>query len=419
MVETRSRRRISPASNGVSETLTRPKPKKSSQAKDQGSANVVRVDDPEILKSITLQPGASLDGILTTQPKQLDPGSAQSLPHRSRGSKQLVDEAQPTGETPPGSMDTDKAADSYEEMEQSHSDVTVEVTEDATMIKQTSQVTIKEMESGTGSEDHVISVSTQEKNAKRKRSSKSEPSSKKIHSASISNHKRFGSEDPVPELKVPQAHVEDLRMSNQSEIVDDESEDDIPEEVTAVTAAQEAKASATKTAQSIKMQKETDRAKRQRRDLALKTQAQASKKRKVESNLQETLNGALDTVIYQAETYHNHMEDLPDELPAEILALEPEPSIALPNNSSERRQRPNKRKRLDQDLKPTKDVRIGNTNIRVLPSPNISLPPPAGHRTSNVKEAWLRARIKESKGKMAGYKIKGAGARSFLCQPNR
>lgn len=253
MVETRSRRRISPASNGVSETLTRPKPKKSSQAKDQGSANVVRVDDPEILKSITLQPGASLDGILTTQPKQLDPGSAQSLPHRSRGSKQLVDEAQPTGETPPGSMDTDKAADSYEEMEQSHSDVTVEVTEDATMIKQTSQVTIKEMESGTGSEDHVISVSTQEKNAKRKRSSKSEPSSKKIHSASISNHKRFGSEDPVPELKVPQAHVEDLRMSNQSEIVDDESEDDIPEEVTAVTAAQEAKASATKTAQSIKM----------------------------------------------------------------------------------------------------------------------------------------------------------------------
>ena len=163
-------------------------------------------------------------------------------------------------------------------------------------------------------------------------------------------------------------------------------------------------------------QKEADRAKRQRKDLALKTQAQASKKRKVKSSPQEDLDKALPTETSPAQTSHNHMEDLPDELPEEILALEPEPSATLLNVKPRRRERPNKRKRLNQDLKPAKDVRIGNTNIRVLPSTNTSLPPPAGRRANNVKEAWLRARIKESKGKASGFQIKGAGARSFLCR---
>ena len=252
-VETRSRRRISPASKGASESSTGSRPEESSQVKDKRPAKAARVYEPEILASTTLQSVVPLDDLLTTQPRHMDTGSAQSLPHRSRSSAQLEDEAQPTRETLPDFVIMDQVGDSYEETGQSHGDAAIEVMEDAAMIKQTGQTTIEGVESNSGREDLVISELTGENNAKRRRTRKSKTSSKEAHSASVSNHKRFGSEDPAPDPQIQQTHVEDLRTTIQSEIVDDESEDDAPEELTAITAAQEAKVSAAKTAQSIKM----------------------------------------------------------------------------------------------------------------------------------------------------------------------
>ena len=82
------------------------------------------------------------------------------------------------------------------------------------------------------------------------------------------------------------------------------------------------------------------------------------------------------------------LNNLPDLLPDYILATEPViPAVTKPRQSLLARS--NKRKFLDVDPKPPKDVKRGSVSVRVLEQTKSILPPKAAKSSKHLKEAWL------------------------------
>lgn len=156
---------------------------------------------------------------------------------------------------------------------------------------------------------------------------------------------------------------------------------------------------------------DAEKSRRRKRDVHLKEQALAATKRRTQSKPKPAAAAATATVpLPVGSTIQD--DDLPEDLPDDILALESRPQLL--NVSGKQKPKANKLKRLDKQSKPVKDVKISHKNIRVLPNTNLSLPPAVVRQTANIKEAWLRVRAQESKKKTAGYRVRGGGARSFF-----
>ena len=91
------------------------------------------------------------------------------------------------------------------------------------------------------------------------------------------------------------------------------------------------------------------------------------------------------------ESSGNH--PLPLLLPMEILAAEPVVHAPTPPFSSSKLAISQKRKFLDAEPKPPKDVKRGNVRIRVLPDNRSNLPPESSQASKALRESWLTGRM--------------------------
>lgn len=83
---------------------------------------------------------------------------------------------------------------------------------------------------------------------------------------------------------------------------------------------------------------------------------------------------------------------LPLILPDEILAVEPAARAPTPPPSTAKIVTNHKRRFLDVETKPPKDIIRGDVRIRVLQENSIILPPKASAASKSVREAWLAGR---------------------------
>lgn len=144
---------------------------------------------------------------------------------------------------------------------------------------------------------------------------------------------------------------------------------------------------------------------RKARDTKLKEQAKTANRRKsnhwealTENELDNASELSKGTVPSQqnASTYPRFTSKgpLPALLPDEILAIEPAAHRPTPPIDPEARlvSVTKKRKFLDADPKPPKDVKRGSVNVRVLEVQRQLLPPRASKTSKALKEAWLAGR---------------------------
>ena len=153
------------------------------------------------------------------------------------------------------------------------------------------------------------------------------------------------------------------------------------------------------------------RAKRKDLDARLKAQAKTSKYRKSSGSKR----GKTQTPLGSSENVHQTSSDgkrtskkskseIPLLLPEELLTSEPGISL-LAEQPLEKSDIVNKRKkRLDVETKPLKDVRRGNTKIRVLQKQSSMLPPKASTNLKSLREAWLMGRRQKSTVKRQDWK---------------
>ena len=81
-------------------------------------------------------------------------------------------------------------------------------------------------------------------------------------------------------------------------------------------------------------------------------------------------------------------KNLPALLPDEILSKEPVIQHTIPHLSATTL-KPTKRKFIDIEPKPPKDIKHGSVSVRVLQPTKFTLPPKAAKSSRQLKEAWL------------------------------
>ncbi|KAA6411580.1 MAG: hypothetical protein FRX48_04860 [Lasallia pustulata] len=222
------------------------------------------------------------------------------------------------------------------------------------------------------------------------------------------NHKRFASEEPKPppvQRPKTQEHSKPHDEDDDTNVVVADSDDDAPETLTASAGLEQVRATAIEAARAVEKQEATTKEKRKARDTRLKEQAKsASKRRKIhretlpESDPENASERSTGSVSNQPKastgSRMNGRSALPALLPDEIIAIEPaarpptppeEPEVRLMSVSK-------KRKFLDADPKPPKDVKRGPVTVRVLEAQRQLLPPRASKTSKALKEAWLVGR---------------------------
>lgn len=91
----------------------------------------------------------------------------------------------------------------------------------------------------------------------------------------------------------------------------------------------------------------------------------------------------------RAEIVEASKTSLPALLSDEILAAEPSARLLKPPSSTSKPQIKQKLKLLNTEQKPPKDLKRGNTKIRVLPVDRDILPPRPSQASKSLREAWL------------------------------
>ena len=239
-------------------------------------------------------------------------------------------------------------------------------------------------------------------------------------------HKRFASEEPKPPpVRRPktQEHSKPHDEDGDTNVVVADSDDDAPETLTAPAGLEQFRATAVEAARAVEKydgfnvlyfttykltifrQEATIKEKRKARDSRLKEQAKsASKRRKIhretlpESDPENASKGSTGSVSNQpkASTYSRMTgrSALPALLPDEILAIDPAARRPPPLKEPEARlvSVSKKRKFVDADPKPPKDVQRGPVRVRVLEPQRQLLPPRASKTSKALKEAWLVGR---------------------------
>lgn len=97
--------------------------------------------------------------------------------------------------------------------------------------------------------------------------------------------------------------------------------------------------------------------------------------------------------IPQKKPESNGNPPLPLLLPMEILAAEPVVHAPTPPFSNSKLAISQKRKFLDPEPKPPKDIKRGNVRIRVLPDNRSNLPPESSQASKALRESWLTGRM--------------------------
>ncbi|MCJ1386947.1 hypothetical protein MMC17_010076 [Xylographa soralifera] len=219
-------------------------------------------------------------------------------------------------------------------------------------------------------------------------------------------HKRFGSEEApiLPDLPSNNA-IQDQNMNGNSTNKvqldsEDESEDDSPEVVTVSAGLTQARTAAAEAARAVEKQSLARKDKRRARDTHLKEQAATSKKERrshgkhpfqiddTTSTLHDSTAARPNSFTVGSEKPFKRTDPLPDLLPAYILATEPvahlptPPCIVTTVN-------PRKRRFLNADPKPPKDLKRGSVTVRILEKNRSTLPPRSSKLSKSLKESWL------------------------------
>lgn len=260
--------------------------------------------------------------------------------------------------------------------------------------------------------------------------------------AAKATHKRFGSEDIELAAMAPSDDTEE-RLGSQEDLPEneDESEDEAPETVTASAGFDKARTSALDAAKVAARyvssrrrlcirrkltgnRSEADkRLRRREHDQKLRSQAKSAKTsrstdkpsgkvRLKKGSLREVITeddptsvekpDSLDLIPHivdgeaqtpQTKPRSTGKTPLPLLLPMEILAAEPVVHAPIPPLSKNGLAISQKRKFLDPEPKPPKDVKRGNVNIRVLPDNRSILPPQCSQASKALRESWLTGRF--------------------------
>lgn len=224
-----------------------------------------------------------------------------------------------------------------------------------------------------------------------------------------STHKRFDSTEPEPELPQPQPQDEEKETEAPKDALsdnEDSTDDEAPETITASAGQAQALTTALEQSKAAAQLDKEKKRKRRERDARLKQQAEAAKKEhKIESKPKKSSN-AEDPIADEAvnkdntptsnakpQSSNKAKQPLPALLPDYILADEPSvrPLISHPSSTA-KISRGQKKRFLDLEQKPPKDVRKGGVRMRVLQEGNSLLPPKANQQGRALREAWLMGR---------------------------
>ncbi|KAL1955866.1 hypothetical protein VTO42DRAFT_8024 [Malbranchea cinnamomea] len=235
-------------------------------------------------------------------------------------------------------------------------------------------------------------------------------------------HVRFGSEEPVSEpvqereaMKEKEEEPEEKTQNEGQDSQEESDEDDAPEAVSNVAQLQQLKEQERKRQQAKQKLEQMKKEKRREHEKRLQSQAAASKPRRMSppavplSQIQKpkhdeimsessaTLQGS-DVKPSSPSVFKS---SLPLLLPDEILNAEPTtrpPTPPRERQKSMTKTTSNKIRFLDAVQKPPKDIRIGNTSVRVLDGTtqfnsrtgaNNRLAPKASKASKSVKESWM------------------------------
>ncbi|KAI4162152.1 MAG: hypothetical protein LQ342_004170 [Letrouitia transgressa] len=242
-------------------------------------------------------------------------------------------------------------------------------------------------------------------------------------------HKRFHSEEPPPSLSNPEPAHPPLNPETADVDEDEEDDDNAAPETIAHPSSRAHPSLALAAAAAAKAQKEAAKQRRRARDSLLKSQKQQKQERKQKRKQEEhafpappsAAAAALDKEGEDRSRSSRGDLTIPDLLPLEILAEEPAPRAPTPPLLDERptqqvSTKAPKRKLLDRDPRPRKDIKVGNYKVRVLEGlmPQTGLPPKASKNSKAIRERWLVGR-EGAKGKMSverrGWSVGGGGGR--------
>ncbi|KAK2756749.1 hypothetical protein FQN54_005195 [Arachnomyces sp. PD_36] len=241
-----------------------------------------------------------------------------------------------------------------------------------------------------------------------------------------STHMRFDSEEPI---SIPKEDEDAIPEMKAPEPADDESSDDdeAPEALDNSTQLANVKAAQQNAEQAKLRHEKLQREKRKERDQRLKSQA-VSKKSKELPNPRKAHARAPEHDDMMSESTatlqdlgfkdsHLLAGQLPALLPDEILNAEPVARLPTPVSENDRTKPriSQKRKFLDEEQKPPKDVRRGGTTIRVLDGSSgkaNALAPKVSKPGKHVREQWLSG----NRGGVgpSGLRRAGGGSKGFV-----
>ncbi|OBT71555.1 hypothetical protein VF21_09577 [Pseudogymnoascus sp. 05NY08] len=202
-------------------------------------------------------------------------------------------------------------------------------------------------------------------------------------------HKKFGDNDPVEVVAVPEPEPERIQEDE-----DESSDDDAPEEVGAEAAQSKALGAAREAAKAAEQKEAAERQKRKDRDAQLKAQAKAAKKRKhAEEELDEsaTIENSSITVepVGRASKPRFDRTTLPDLLPEDFLedaSSEDEAPMQVD------KPRVSKKIKFAYEEKKPKDKKLGSTTYRVAQVEKAGFAPKASRNTQSVKASLQGSR---------------------------
>lgn len=223
-------------------------------------------------------------------------------------------------------------------------------------------------------------------------------------------HKKFGDDEPVEAIPLPEPIVPEEEGSESEE---ESSDDDAPEEVGGKAAEKQAQEKVAQAAKVAEQKEAAERLKRKERDEKLRKQSEAAKKRKaveeekskmmpvdeLESEseedesmtLQEESSPVLETAKKMAREKKIKFDrnNLPDLLPEEFLDDEDAMDV-----DEEEQKTVKKAKKISfaREEKKVKDVTLGHTTFRVQKKSKAGLAPKANKRAKMLKEALLGGR---------------------------
>ncbi|ODM16128.1 hypothetical protein SI65_08562 [Aspergillus cristatus] len=225
-------------------------------------------------------------------------------------------------------------------------------------------------------------------------------------------HIKFGSEEPELPEEIP---TEEAPVDNQEDD-DESSDDDAPEAIDNSAQLSKIKLEAQKQEKLRQREEQLKKQRRKQLDEQRKAQVKLAAKKKDADDVQSESSGTLQG----STTQDTRRSALPALLPDEILNAAPATRPPTPpiDDFEPAQKKPNKLKFLDKKEKRPKDVRMGDTSIRVLdegPSrkkAKTTLAPKASKTGRNVKDTWLNK--SRSTASVNGLRRTAGGSSGFV-----